>query len=258
MILWIESQDIAVITLIVFALCYAIAAIIFAAAIIVSRRRIATDLKATTPVMLTPLSVITGLLIAFLASRVWSNVDRANAYVAQEASAISQVVLLTDALPEDPRKAVRDGLRKYLQFIKAEDWPAMLSGHASFQPLPPGLTDAVAALLSFAPSQPGQHVVQNRAVEALEQALEARRNRVLLSGAVIAPVQWLVIFLLDALALITIGMVHLDRRATAAVNMFVFSTAIAASVALLMINDRPFSAGGFTVEPTALQHLQID
>jgi hypothetical protein len=176
-ILWIESQNVAVIALIVFGLCYAIAALIFVAIVFVSRRPIASDLKATTPVMLTPLSVIAGLLIAFLASRVWSNVDRANSYVAQEASAISQVVLLTDALPDDPRKAVRDGLRTYLQFIKAEDWPAMLMGRASFQQLPPGLTDAAAALLSFAPSQPGQHVVQRRAVVALEQALEARRSR---------------------------------------------------------------------------------
>src|SRR5215212_1513974 len=142
MILWIESQDVAVITLIVFALCYAIAAIIFAAAIIVSRRRIATDLKATTPVMLTPLSVIASLLIAFLASRVWSNVDRANSYVAQEARAISQVVLLISGLPDDTQEAVRGGLRKYLQFVKAEDWPAMLVCRASFHQLPPGLTEA--------------------------------------------------------------------------------------------------------------------
>src|SRR3954468_23463460 len=53
------------------------------------------------------------------------------------------------------------------------------------------LSDALAALLSFAPSEPGEQVAQSRAVVAFEQILEARRNRVLLSGAVIAPVQWL-------------------------------------------------------------------
>ena len=57
--------------------------------------------------MLTPLAVLAGLLIAFLASRVWSNVDRANTYIAQEASAIRQSVLLADTLPEDTRTAVR-------------------------------------------------------------------------------------------------------------------------------------------------------
>jgi hypothetical protein len=32
-------------------------------------------------------------------------------------------------------------------------------------------------------------------------------------------------------------MVHIDRRVTAAAGMFVFSTAVAASLVLLMIND---------------------
>jgi hypothetical protein len=35
-------------------------------------------MKATSPVMLTPLSVTVGLLIAFLAARVWSNLDHAS------------------------------------------------------------------------------------------------------------------------------------------------------------------------------------
>ena len=57
--------------------------------------------------MLTPLAVILGLLIAFLASRVWSNLDRANAYVGQKASAIRESVLLADALQPDVRTAMR-------------------------------------------------------------------------------------------------------------------------------------------------------
>ncbi len=110
MILWIESQNTAVIALLVFALCYAIAGIILAVATIISRHRVAGDLKALTPVLLTPLSVIAGLLIAFLASRVWANLDRANAYVAQEANAISEVAMLARALPEATQVPVRAGL----------------------------------------------------------------------------------------------------------------------------------------------------
>jgi hypothetical protein len=70
MILWIESQDAAIIALLMFAICYAIAGAIFSVATMISQHRIAAELKALTPVLLTPLSVIAGLLIAFLASRV--------------------------------------------------------------------------------------------------------------------------------------------------------------------------------------------
>jgi cytochrome bd-type quinol oxidase subunit 2 len=79
MLLWLESQSTAVIVLLVFAICYALGAIVFFAVKTISRRPIAEQLNATTPVMLTPLAVIAGLLIAFLASRVWSNLDRATA-----------------------------------------------------------------------------------------------------------------------------------------------------------------------------------
>jgi hypothetical protein len=40
--------------------------------------------------------------------------------------------------------------------------------------------------------------------------------------------------------------------------MFIFSTAMAASLVLLMVNDRPFSAGGFSVEPAALRQIGVD
>ena len=82
--------------------------------------------------MLTPLAVIAGLLIAFLASRVWSNLDRANTYVAQEASAIRQAVLLSDTLPEDTRTAVRAALKQHLRFIETDDWPGMAQGRAKW------------------------------------------------------------------------------------------------------------------------------
>ncbi len=101
--------------------------------------------------MMTPLGIIIGLLIAFLASRVWLNLDHANSYVAQEASAILQSILLADALPEDTRDAVHTAMKTYLQFIEAEDWPAMAEGRASLQQLPPGLTDAMKVLLAFVP-----------------------------------------------------------------------------------------------------------
>ena len=258
MILWIELQDSAIIALLMFAICYAIAGAVFSVATMISQHRIAAELKALTPVLLTPLSVIAGLLIAFLASRVWANLDRANAYVVQEANAISEIVLLADALPEATRGAIHAGLRKHLQFIEAEDWPAMLAGRASFKRSPPGLTETMTALLTSGANDPGQRVAQERAIGSLETALEARRGRIMLSRAVIAPAQWLVIFVLDGLVLTTLAMVHIDRRVTAAAGIFVFSTAMAASLVLLMINDRPFSTGGFTVQPAALRQVGLE
>jgi Protein of unknown function (DUF4239) len=258
MIVWIESQQTAVIALLVFGICYALAGIVLLGAVVVSQRPIAAALKATTPVMLTPLGLITGLVIAFLASRVWSNVDHANTYVAQEASAIRQTVLLADQLPEDGRNAVRSAIKRYLEFIETEDWPAMAEGRANLRQPPPGLTDALTALIAIVPVQPGQHVAQERAAVSIEQALEARRNRILISKSVISPLQWIVILVLYLLVLVTIAMVHIDRSVTAGLNLILLATGIAACLVLLMVNDRPFNAGGITIQPDVLREVGHD
>src|SRR5262245_3100421 len=196
MLHWVESQSILVIALLVFGFCYVLTIAIFAAAMIVSRRAVAKDLKAASPVTLTPLAVILALLLAFLSSRVWSNVDRAGEYVGQEASALRQTVLLADALPPDVRTSVREAIKRHLYFIETEDWPAMSRFQATLQPIPVGMTDAIAAILSFTPAQLTQQLAQERALTAVEQALAARRNRIRLSQGEIAPIQWAVIVVL--------------------------------------------------------------
>jgi len=52
-------------------------------------------------------------------------------------------------------------------------------------------------------------------------------------------------------------MVHIDRLTTAGINLFIFSTALGAAVALLMVDDRPFAAGN-TVQPTVLRDIGLD
>ena len=51
--------------------------------------------KAITPAILPPLSVVFGLLVAFLANQVWGEADRASTAVNREASALRAVVLLS-------------------------------------------------------------------------------------------------------------------------------------------------------------------
>ena len=255
--LWIEAQSTTVIALLVFSACYMLTAAIFCSATILSRRAVAGDLKAVAPV-LTPLGIILALLIGFLAARVWTNLDRANQYVGQEAGALRETILLTNALPTDVRTGVRQAVKKHLDFIESQEWPAMASGRANLQSIAVGLAEAMTELLSFTPVQANQQLAQQRALVAIEQALEARRNRVLLSQAEIAPIQWIVIIVLAVLILITLAMVLIEHRLARAITMFIYSTAIAVCLVLLMAYDRPFGVGGFLVRPTVLRDIMPD
>ena len=208
--------------------------------------------------MLTPLCIILGLLIGFLAARVWANLDRANQYVGQEAGALRETILLTDALPSDVRTGVRQAVKKHIDFIESKEWPAMASGSANLHSVAVGLAEAMTALLSFTPVQSNQQLAQQRALAAIEQALEARRNRVLLSEAEIAPLQWIVIIGLAVLILVTLAMVLIQERLAMAITMFIYSTGIAVCLVLLMSYDRPFGTGGFVVQPTVLRDIMPD
>lgn len=251
--IWIEAHSTFVIGVFMFGFCYLLATVILCVALMLSRWSVAQSLKAIAPTTLTPLGVILGLLIGFLAARVWANLDRANQYVGQEAGALRETILLTDSLPADVRAGVRRAVKRHLDLIESEEWPAMATRRATLESIAVGLAEAMTALLSFTPVQANQQLAQQRALVAIEQALEARRNRVLLSQAEIAPIQWAVILVLATLILVTIAFVHIDKRLAMGITLFIFSTALAICLVLLLVYDRPFSAGGFTVRPAVLR-----
>jgi hypothetical protein len=250
MILWIEQQPSGLIFLIVFSLTYLTAAVVFLIVTLVSRASIGEDLRSVTPGILSPMGAILGILIAFLAARVWANVDRAEEYVTQEISALRQAGLIVKALPPAVQDRFRAGIKGHLEFVVDNEWPAMAEDRATLRSHPTSLEDAMKALLSFSPTESNQQLAQSRALIAIEDALKYRRYRVWLSRAEIEPIQWIVIFLLSVLIMITIAAIHMDRKWTMAAALFAFSTAIAICLVLLMDYDRPFGHGGFAITPT--------
>lgn len=258
MLLWIESQSTSIIALVVFGAAYVLAALIFGLAAFLSHRPIAKALQPVTPGLLSPLGTILGILIAFLAVRVWTNVDHAQEYIGREISALREVVMLADSLPVDVKTRVREAIGKHLDAVASEEWPAMAEERVSLRSFPPHLEEAMDAILSFAPAGANQQLVQNHALTAVEDAVEFRRSRVGVSRSEISPVQWTVIVVLAGMILVTIAAIHIHVRWAMAIAMFVFSTAVAMSLVLLMVYDRPFGLGGFTLPPTAYREAIPD
>ena len=257
MFLWVESQPTLLAALLVFGFCYLLAAVIYGVMSFILKLPGAAGLHTTSPTMLSAIGVITGLVIAFVASHVWSNLNAAENYVIREASAIRDTVLLADTLPDDMRTKVHAGIKAYLHFIDTEDWPEMARGQANLRRPPPGLTDVMHTVLAANLTGSGQQISQQRIVGAIQQALEARRQRILLSEASIETTQWATILILAILMLIGIRIVHNDRTAAMA-NLFIFASAIAACLVLLIVSDRPFSLGGVTLQPSALHEITPD
>ena len=93
-----------------------------------------------------------GLLIVFAAAQVWGDLERANSAVANEASALRDIVLLAKSLPEDNNSKLRALVERHIDVSETEEWPAMAKGHAAIA-MPTALREALReALICSAPS----------------------------------------------------------------------------------------------------------
>ena len=125
---------------------------------------------------------------------------------------------------------------------------------ATLSIIPSHLADALQYTLALTPSSEGQRVAQREMAIALESALDARRQRILISQSQVGFVKWLCLFVQAVCALFTIALVHSDNRLTAIIMLIVFATGAATCVLLILSYDRPF-IGQLAISPAPL--LQV-
>ena len=172
-----------------------------------------------------------------------------------EASSLRTAVLLADSFPAADAIRMRQLIRRHIDTAVADEWPAMARRQVTLTVVPTALADALQLALSLDPRTPGQVVAQREIATSLENALDARRQRIIISESRVNWVKWVGIIALAVLALLAIAFVHSERRATAALALGVFVCAVAVSVILIASQDRPFG-GPFGVKPTLLDQVR--
>jgi uncharacterized protein DUF4239 len=210
--------------------------------------------KGITPAILPPLSVVFGLLVAFLASQVWGEADKASAAVNREASSLRAVVLLASRFPGDTQTHINRLVHDYIEEAVNQEWPAMARHNATLTIAPPKLAEALQLALTLNPHQPGEVDAQHEMVAALQNALDARRQRIVLSGSSINWVKWTVLLIQAGLTLLTVAMVHCDNPMANRIVLTIFASGVGVAIWLIAANTRPF-AGEISVKPNLL--LQV-
>ncbi|WP_224741750.1 DUF4239 domain-containing protein [Bradyrhizobium sp. 2S1] len=166
---------------IVFGFTYLLAILVFAGVAILSTKARAPSFKSISPGMLPVLGIIFGLFVAFTAAQVWNDSDRATAAVSREASSLRAVILLAGGLPPEQEARLRDLVRDYVEETVAVEWPMMARQTASLKAAPPALTAALRLVVSMPAQSPGQQTTQHEIITALNSALDARRQRIIVS-----------------------------------------------------------------------------
>src|SRR5262249_44953104 len=151
------------------------------------------------------------------------------------------VVLLSGAFPPEPRAQLQGLVGRHIQDAVTHEWPAMAGHHVTLHDTPAPLAEALHATLNLTPRGDGQGIAQREIVSALHSALDARRQRIILSGAAVNWIKWTGLLLEAATTLVAIAFVHCDNRKTAALTMVVYSISVAVVVVLIVSHDSPFT-----------------
>ena len=125
---------------------------------------------------------------------------------------------------------------------------------ATLTMVPVPLAEALQLTLALEPRTDGQVAAQREIVVALQNALDARRQRIIVSESGVNWVKWTSVILQAICALLAIALVHSDNRVTAAITMGIFATGVAVSILLVASHSGPFS-GQISVGPDLL--LQV-
>ena len=251
---WLHSLPVVWMALIVFVFTYLVSAALYVVVKMLAVGERARSFKAISAGMLPVLGLIFGLFVAFIAAQVWGDNDRANAAINREASALRSVVILAASFPGEPEARVRALVRGYIQDAATQEWPMMARQAATLSITPRSLAEVLQLTLALTPASQGQQIAQREMTAALESALDASRQRIIISQAQVNWVKWLCLALQAVCALLAIAMVHSDDRLASAITMGLFGIGVAASLLLILAHDRPFT-GELSVTPDPL--LQV-
>jgi hypothetical protein len=204
--------------------------------------------------MLSPMGTLFALFVVFTAAQVWNDNDRAKEAVDQEASALRATVILIPAFPEDLQRRLQSLIRSHIEDAATKEWPMMARHASTLKAVPRQLAEALQLTLDFKPSSQGQEVAQHEMVAKLESALDARRERILISQLSISGVKWGCLWVELICVLVTIALVHANNRGGAVLAMGLFATGAAVCILLIGVYDRPFD-GQFAVRPDPLMQV---
>jgi hypothetical protein len=252
---WLLNLPVLWMAVVVFAAIYLLTASIYWVVTRLAVNDRARAFKAISPGMLPPLGILFALLVGFIAVEVWNNFDKAKVAVASEASALRAVVLLAGTFPEEQKTRIYALVDRHIEEAISKEWPAMAQHRATLSTLRAAhLIELLHDTLTLKPADDSQRIAQPEMMKALHTALDARRQRIVVSQSAVGTVKWAGILLQGLCTLIAIAMVHSDNRLSCAIAMTLFATGIALSLLLIAAYSRPFT-GEISVRPDLLKQV---
>jgi hypothetical protein len=235
---WLRSGALGII-LIPFVFLYLIAAgIVWLTHLSPARPFFASCIGITGP-FFASVAVLFGLFAAFLANDVQHRNAEVNAAIFREADGVRTILRLDEALSAagSPVTVAAVG---YVQSVLTKEWPAMRERVSAAEDLG-AVRNLILAVLAPELTAAVPTSVHQAMLQGLAEVRQARLERLTLTAGGIEPMNWLAMLILGVLTQIAVAVVQLERLRPQALALFVFTTAFAATVALMGFGEQPIS-----------------
>lgn len=254
---WLYSLSISWMAVFVFSITFFLTWVIYTVVKLLAVGERAKAFRSISAGMLPPLGVVYGLFVTIIASQVWADIEKANTAVYREASALSTTVFLAASFPGEPETRIRNLIRRHIHDAVTHEWPIMAHHTATLKISSQPLAEALQLTLTLKPRSEGQITAQNAIVTALEDALDARRQRIVLSLSDINWITWVCLIMQAMCTLSAIAMIHCGNHTASTSAMGVFATGVATSVLIIVSHNRPFG-GPIFVDSALLTQIESE
>jgi Protein of unknown function (DUF4239) len=204
--------------------------------------------------LITSLSAIFALMVAFSAAGIWSDAIQARAAVQREANSLENIYALASGFPSGLREQVRDAILAAGQRTIERDWPAMRRRPNVNEALFDRANSPIVALIAVL-SQNGDAAKLPNSDVIVTQLIELRSARIqreMIARGGVSAAQWtaMIAIPIAALVLIALAYNHDLRLRLAMAGIFVFG--VCSALFVILAHDRPF-VGYLGVEPIPIE-----
>jgi hypothetical protein len=192
------------------------------------------------------------VLLAFMLSGVWTNLQAARLNAEQEANNLVNIFRFAYQLPPESRTQVQALARQYCDAMITDEWPAMVKETQSLKAH--HLTQQLwRALTTVQPRNSGEQTVMDHSLSELTGMTEHRRIRLLQSRQHLPAMLWAVLIVGG---LVTVGstcLFHVQNFKLHVVQVFEISFLLSLMLVAIASINRPYQ-GDVHVSPEAFQY----
>ncbi len=205
--------------------------------------------------LISSLSAMFALMVAFSAAGIWSDAVQARAAVQREANSIENVFAIAWSFPDEFREHVHNAILRYARRVVQSDWPAMRRRAGVNETLFDRSNSPLVALITRTSeeSRSGRsHPLSGALIDQIAGLRAARLQREMIARGGVSQAQWLAMIMIALGAMTMIAVAHNHESGLQITTLAAYAVGVSSAFFVLLAHDRPF-VGYLAVEPIPIE-----